>query len=91
MVPDGRVRGEKSRGLFLFWETCVSVQPARGLILPLSQLGGLYRAEESIMATGINGIISEEREEGRGKGRTGGLCFQMKLSLGAVLSDGARR
>ena len=41
------------------------------------------------MVMGINGIINEERAEGRGKGRTGGLCFQVKLSLGVALSDGA--
>ena len=42
-----------------------------------------------ITVIGINGIINEERAEGRGKGRTGGLCFQVKLSLGVALSDGA--
>lgn len=41
------------------------------------------------MAMGINGIINEEREEGRGDAWTGGLCFQVKLWLGVVLRDGA--
>lgn len=33
------------------------------------------------MAMEINGIINKEYEEGRGRGPTGGLSVQVKLSL----------
>lgn len=50
---------------------------------------GSHGAEESIMAVGINGVMDEEREEGRGW--AGGLRSRLKLSLGVALSDGAGR
>lgn len=48
VVPNGCARGEKSCKLVLFWERCISVQPTQGLILTLLQLGGLYKAEETL-------------------------------------------
>lgn len=80
VVPGGCARGGNSHGLFLLWQTCLSAACSRP-DPALSQLWGSYGVEENVLAMGINGIINKECEEGRGKGLTGGLSFQVKLLL----------